>query len=133
MRGFSAPPSKSITLTRDSESITFTVHALPPLFRTRLRLSWPAPADEASEDVRIDYVMRRAFIIAAEGLRCSEEGVPSLPVSGDPQVWLAYSQALLEMFNAAGLTDPEIREITAAAVELSESSSVEALETEGNG
>lgn len=133
MKGFNAPPSKALTFTRDEQSVTFQVYALPPLFRTRLRMSWPDPGPDAPDTTTVDYVMRRAVVIAAEGLRRSEEGIPTVPASSDPAVWYDFSDDLLAMFDGAGLTDAEVQKIAQAAVDLSESSSLEELKAEGNG
>ncbi len=132
MRGFTAPRSKQITFTRDNESLTLTVHALPPLFRMRLRMQWPGPDDSAPDVVRHNHIMRRGVIIAAEGLRRTEDGIPTLPVSDDAAEWRTASDALLDMFAAAGLNDAEVQYIASAVIDLSEAVGMAGLDAEGN-
>lgn len=133
MRGFRTPPTKPLTFSRGEESLTLAVSALPPLFRTRLRMSWPEPSEEDGDTASLNYILRRGVILAAEGIRRTEEGIPDLPTGGDLVEWLSYSDALLQMFADAGLNDADVQAIAQATVDLSETSSLSEVEAEGNG
>ena len=126
MRGFTERPSKRVTFKRGTETITYTVHALPALFMGLVRLKIPYTGDESEGALEM-----QALILTAEGLRTTEEIPPHPEPAASSEEWRSYARTLSEMFSAAGLSSGQITRLGRAVTELDTFVS-EALEETGN-
>tara|TARA_R100000808_G_scaffold24481_1_gene56497 strand:- start:688 stop:1089 length:402 start_codon:yes stop_codon:yes gene_type:complete len=133
MRGFQKRLTKQITFSDGAEKITYTVTAPSPLFGGMLRACYPPPEgdDPAAKSV---YWDARALILAAEGLRATEEIPPHPEPKADRTAWDAYAHSIGALFEQAGLTTAMVIALRDAYQELDGATDLgEVLEEEGNG
>ena len=127
MKGFTGRPSKEVTFTRGSQTITYTVLSLPPLFMGMVRGALPYTGKKDDHALEM-----RALILAAEGLRQGGEDIPPHPDPGAPaDDWRAYAGHLSDLYARAGLTVAQVNAIGLAVSELDQFVTDE-LDTVGN-
>jgi len=109
MRGFKKRPTARVTFHSDGEEITYRLSAPAMLWPLMVKSQYPPPAaDDISFDA-VSYWSRWNAMRAAEGLRLHEDGLPSAPPMGETrEVWDAYGQALIGIFDDVGITGPQI-------------------------
>lgn len=119
MRGFKSPVTKTITLTRNGESVELVIHPYPLGFASYLSDVFPAPVEE---DKRGRHNDRVGLCLLAEAMRpgCDLQAMRTSFPEG-VQGWEAYADAVLAELRAAHLTDGELQVIGKAAAELSKS------------
>ena len=117
MRGFTKKGHRTVTFTRDGETLTLTLHTLPVLFMPMLREMIPIQ-EEMSASQKSIRVERQGVAMVAEALRPSEE-LPALPSPRDPaEAWVDYTTTLSDTFRGAGLSVEMIRRLVDETVEL---------------
>ena len=115
MQGFSAQHTVDVTLSRDAESITITLYALPPGFRSWLRGVYPPPkvfergkVPVANEDKQAEWGDR--YLLLLLGKAIEPGGILSTQVIGKREAdWSGVADDLLEEFRLAHLTDGDLR------------------------
>jgi hypothetical protein len=127
MRGFSKPPSKTITLTRGEESLELTLHAVPPGFGPMVRSQMTPPIRNNSGTVvvdRDDPQWRDHCWLLILGKSLEPSGVLETQIRAP---WKATAEALYAEFGAAGLTDADLNKLTGVLGELSDASELEEM------
>ena len=130
MRGFKKKPHKTVTFTRDGESLSLTLHPLPVLFMPMLR-EMISTRDDMSDTQKSMVVERQGVAMIGEALRPTED-IPPLPSPRDPpEAWEDYTTTLSATFYSAGLSVEMIRQLVDETIALL-NEPLQQLETEGN-
>jgi len=120
---FNTIRSRDVVLSNGEQSITLTVQRPPLLFGNRLDRAFPVlQEDTPAASQRLNL---RAVLIAAEGIRNTEE-LPEPPTTdAGEQAWQAHAEEVLELFSEAGFLEPHINQLAGAALDL------QSVKTEG--
>lgn len=119
MRGFSKPPTATVTFTSGTEQITYTLYGRTLTFEMVLEACWPRPTREDASAHRT-YWSRRSLVTLAHCLR--DESFPPHPdpATSTPEEWDAYGDQIASIMDAAGLTRAQVDRLADEAMRISE-------------
>ena len=122
---FTAPNSKTITLTKGDEAVELTIHALPPGYGPMLRSSMAPPNRFLNGKPTPNYNDPQyndlyGMLLVAKALEPS--GVMETKLKGP---WTATAEAVREEFRASGFTDGDLGLIIDEVGKISSAATVE--------
>lgn len=107
MRGFTAPPSRTLALTHGEQSIEIHIQPIPLAYGEYLAEVMPEPKDAAKRD---RWLFRRGMLLVAKVAGASLELSAAPPPRGaGAPAWEAYADFVKEELAAAHFVDGDIQ------------------------